>query len=463
MQYQGNTVAQYSPLQKQSYCNAANMQSAPQLQCASALAGQAGLAALNTGYTYNPYTAQQVTGAQATAAQLGPAPTDTAAQFKGPGSISYCKVNGPGLSQYQMNGPQQVSTNTFNACAAKQYMNAYTCAALQPQLALMRQQQGMQQAQNQAAATNMGAFGGARCAVLTGAQNQANQLAQQNLVGNAYNQAYKCAQQMFTTCQARNLQAQQANQQAGLTTGTQNLQAMLATQGLCANLNQQAKLANQQAGLTAGQFNATMCYNTALQNAQFAQQSGLANQALQGQYGLQQGQFCQQTNLANQASTNQAALANQAAAQAAANLNAQQSQFGANLGLQGLQTANASASNLANIGNTQYTQNMGITNLQNQYGAQQQAQCQALLNAKYQCFMNAQNYEGNQLAAESALLRGLPMSNTSNTTYAPAPSTLSQLTGAALAASAANKIAKGGAIKSKKGGLKCLALAKIGV
>jgi hypothetical protein len=54
MQYQGERVAQFSPLQNQSYQNAALMQSQPQLQDATALAGQAGLGALNTQYTFNP-------------------------------------------------------------------------------------------------------------------------------------------------------------------------------------------------------------------------------------------------------------------------------------------------------------------------------------------------------------------------------------------------------------------------
>lgn len=54
MQYQGERVAQFSPLQQQSYENAALMQSQPQLQDATALAGQAGLGALNTQYTFKP-------------------------------------------------------------------------------------------------------------------------------------------------------------------------------------------------------------------------------------------------------------------------------------------------------------------------------------------------------------------------------------------------------------------------
>jgi hypothetical protein len=62
MQYLGDRVAQFTPLQQQSYENAALMQTAPQLGDATAMAGMAGLGALNTQYTFNPYQAQQFTG-----------------------------------------------------------------------------------------------------------------------------------------------------------------------------------------------------------------------------------------------------------------------------------------------------------------------------------------------------------------------------------------------------------------
>ena len=431
MQYTGNTVAQFSPLQKQAINNAQGMQTAPQLQCASAMAGTAGLAALNAGYTYNPYTSQQINAptaqaASMNAAHLGTAPTDTAASFSGPSNIS----------------ANTVSTGNFlgqnTACS---YMNPYLQASLNPQLQQMRQAQQIQHQQNQASATGMGAFGGSRCAVLQGAQNQADQLSQQNLIGNAYNQAYKCAQQMFTTCQARALQAQQSNQSANL---------------------------------TAGQANQQMGYNTALQNAQLAQQSGLANQAMQGQYGLAQAGYCQAANQYNAGLSQQTALANQQASltaqqsnqnanQAAANLNAQQGQFGANLGLQGLSQANAAAQNLANIGNTQYNQNMGINNQLTSLGGMQQQQCQNMLNAKVQCAVNAQNYQGNQINFMSNILRGLPMSNTTSNLYAAPPSVLSQVAGAGIVGKAITS-KKGGVIReNKRGGLKCLALAKMGV
>ena len=54
MQYMGDRVAQFTPLQQQSYENAALMQTAPQLGDATAMAGMAGLGALNTQYTFRP-------------------------------------------------------------------------------------------------------------------------------------------------------------------------------------------------------------------------------------------------------------------------------------------------------------------------------------------------------------------------------------------------------------------------
>jgi xanthine/uracil permease len=55
-------------------------------------------------------------------------------------------------------------------------------------------------------------------------------------------------------------------------------------------------------------------------------------------------------------------------------LNAQQQQFGAGLGLQGMQTALSGSKALADIGQTQYGQNMGLLSMQNQFGGQQQQQ-----------------------------------------------------------------------------------------
>ena len=62
MQYMRDRQAQFTPLQQQSFENAGLMQTAPQLGDATAMAGLAGLGALNTQYTFNPYKPQMATG-----------------------------------------------------------------------------------------------------------------------------------------------------------------------------------------------------------------------------------------------------------------------------------------------------------------------------------------------------------------------------------------------------------------
>jgi hypothetical protein len=197
MQYMGERVAQFNPLQQQSYQNAALMQTAPQLGDATALTGMAGLGALNTQYTFRPAN--------------------------------------------------------FNAETAQSMMNPYMQNVVERQQADAQRQADIARQTQGAQAARSGAFGGSGDYLMRG----------------------------------------QAN----------------------------ANLARQKGDIQAQGLN--NAYNQAMQ----------------------------QYNTQNQ-------------------LNAQQQQFGAGLGLQGLQTANQSAQNLANIGNTQYQQNMGINQMQNQLGGQ---------------------------------------------------------------------------------------------
>jgi hypothetical protein len=279
-QYQGDRVAQFTPLQQQAYQNAQTMQTAPQLQDASALAGMAGLGALNQQYTFTP--------------------------------------------------------SNFTADTAKSLMNPYTSVmddAARRNAAIAQQQQ-------QAQAAQRGAFGGSG-------------------------------------------------------------DYLMRAQG---NADLQRQLGMNQAN--------------AFQNAQ------------------------QQYNTQNQ-------------------LNAQQQQFGAGLGLQGLQAANQAASNLANIGNTQYQQNMGINQLQNQYGGQQQQQTQNVLNTNYQDFLNYQNYPYKQISFMSDILRGLPMQQSTGNVYQTPPNLLGQVAGAGIAAKGLGLFAEGGAV-NRPAGLAELAIHNMG-
>jgi hypothetical protein len=72
MQYMGERQAQFAPLQQMSYDNAALMQGSPQLQDATAMAGSAGLGALNTGYTYNPFQTKSFTSPEMAESYMSP-------------------------------------------------------------------------------------------------------------------------------------------------------------------------------------------------------------------------------------------------------------------------------------------------------------------------------------------------------------------------------------------------------
>jgi hypothetical protein len=143
-------------------------------------------------------------------------------------------------------------------------------------------------------------------------------------------------------------------------------------------------------------------------------------------------------------------------------LREQSRQYGAGLGLQGLQTALQGASQLGGLGQQQFGQERDILNLQNQFGGQQQAQQQALINAEAQNFAAQQRYPYQQLEFMSNILRGTPMGTVQSMYQAP-PSPVSQLVGAGTALYGASKMASGGAVRGyASGGLMDLALDKIG-
>ena len=161
-QYQPERVAQFSPMQMQSYENAAMMQTAPQMKDATAMAGTAGLGALNTSYTYNPYVNQQFTG-------------DNVQQY---------------MSPYMDN------------VVARQQQDATRQAAIAGQA-------------QQANAARSGAFGGSGDYLMRGqaAGNLARQ--QGDIFAQGQQQAFQNAQQQFNQSQAQNMGAAQLNAQQG--------------------------------------------------------------------------------------------------------------------------------------------------------------------------------------------------------------------------------------------------------
>jgi hypothetical protein len=124
-------------------------------------------------------------------------------------------------------------------------MNPYIQSALDPQIAEARRQSQITQMGNNAQAVKAGAFGGSRGALMNTEtqRNLGTNLA--NITGQGYNTAYNNAQGQFNTENNMGLQAQNQNNQFGLS-------AIAAQAGLGGT-----QRANEQEGITAllNQFN----------------------------------------------------------------------------------------------------------------------------------------------------------------------------------------------------------------
>jgi len=220
MQYQGERTAQFSPLQQMSYDNAALMQGSPQLKDATALAGMAGLGALNTSFTYNPLNPQS--------------------------------FNAPGVAGV-----------AGGKSTAEQYMSPYMSNVVERQQAdAARQALIAQQAQG-AQAARSGAFGGSGDYLMRGQAR--NNLARQqgDIFAQGQQAAYQQGMGQFNAEQAARQNAAQLNAQQG------QFGAGLGLQGLQTALTGANALGN----LGGAQYQQNMGIN-ALQN-----QYGLQQQA----------------------------------------------------------------------------------------------------------------------------------------------------------------------------------------
>lgn len=133
----------------------------------------------------------------------------------------------------------------------------------------------------------------------------------------------------------------------------------------------------------------------------------------------------------------------------------QAQQFGADLGLRGAATGLQAAQQLGQLGQTQFGQQKDILQGQLSAGAQQQGLEQQRLSQAYQDFQNQRQYPYQQLAFMSDMLRGLPLSQQTQTMYQAPPSQMSQLAGLGMGAYGLSRMF------AKDGGLMGLALNKM--
>ena len=207
----------------------------------------------------NPYSAYGLNGAgQSTAAQqaaessvAGFTPLQQQA-FQGAsnlnlpnqlGAATGAALQGTGQA---LNAGQNLAQQSTNPYAVGAYMNPYIQNALAPSQQLLNQQYGIQGAQEQSAATQRGAFGGSRNALQQGLNEQNRMLAQNQLVGNAYSQAFGNAQNQMNQVANLGLQGSQAGIQGAGQLGQLGSQQLAAQQGILGLQNQYGTQQQQQ-------------------------------------------------------------------------------------------------------------------------------------------------------------------------------------------------------------------------
>ena len=263
-----NYVAGFSPLQKNAQQSAANMQMPGQFGQGSQLAGMAGMGSMGL-----------------------------AGQANNVGNNYFGMATNPG---------------TVN-----QFMNPYLQNALDPALAEARRQYGITGQQEQGNATQAGAFGGSREALMAAENNRNMNTGMNQMIGQGYNQAYNQAQQNILSGNQLGLQGYQTGLQ-GYGQGIQAANAMgqLGTQQEAAQqgiINTQNTLGGQE------QQNQQNIINQAVQNYANAQQYpmmqlGMMSNMLRGlpMQGMTTQQYQAQPSMTNQLVGLTGALANTA-------------------------------------------------------------------------------------------------------------------------------------------------------
>jgi hypothetical protein len=413
--YQGQRVADFSPMQEQAFGQLENMQLPGQTVDASNQAYNN----YQQGQQYQNYVPQQFQNQY------------SSPQFQGMG-VGSLNVQAPqNLQNFNIQGAQNqwnqgnnVGTGQWtDPNVASSYMSPYIQNALTPALNQMQRQSDIRQRDLGGQAQQAGAFGGYRHGLQQAEEQRNTERAKSDMTAQMMNQGYGQAGQLFGTDSARALQAAQGNQGMGM-------QSILANQ----NAQQQARLANQQ-----GQYGLqALGSGYGMQAQQLNQGANLQAQNL----GMQQNLAGNAQNLANAQNYAQFGMQGQ-------QLGEQSRQFGGNLGLQGLAQQLQASGLLGNLGQMQYGQQLGLNQAQQLAGAQQQNQVQQQLSNQYQDFLDEQNWAYKNIGFMSDII-GRPAQQTSTSMYQAAPSTSQNLMGLGLGAYGLSGMMSGG---KKAGGI----------
>ena len=456
-------VAGFSPLQQQAQFNIANLQVPQQFQQGTGLAQAAGMGALGTtgqaaGYGSAGYmsgmqgqmlgqmaaqrAAQQAAQAQRAAYGYGGTGAGYGSQAAGlaPQAQMYGQTAadiGQMALQAQRTGQdigrtaqdyarlaatagQRYTSEATSPFGVSRFMSPYTSAVTDAQVAAAQRQANIARTQRQSQAARAGAFGGARQAIEQAEADRALATQLDNIRAAGLQQAYDKAVQAQQFGANLGLQGL-GSAQTGLGTALQGGQLGLSGIGQA--------MAGQQAGL-AGLGQAGQLYGLGMQGAGVGL-SGIDRAIASGQLGLQgAGVGLQGTGQGIQGA--QAGLQGVTGQQAGFNL------------------ANQAAGQLGQLGQQQLAAQTGILGLQQQAGAQQQAQQQQIINQAIQNYAQAREAPMQAFNQYNALLRGYALPGTTATQYQAQPTLSNQLVGLGTAGIGAAQLSN--ALGKKKGG-----------
>jgi hypothetical protein len=203
---------------------------------------------------YTPFNANNTTGASGQALEASKSTTagftplqQTAFQgaqnLQTPGQFGQATgmtgMAGMGSLQAGQNF-QNMATNPY---AQQAYMNPYIQNALTPQLEEMQRQYGITGTQEASKATQQGAFGGGREALVQAENNRNKNMAMNQAIGQGYNTAFNNAQQQVNAGVQLGLQGYGQANQAGSNLANIGGQQLQAQQSI---LSSQAQLGGQQ-------------------------------------------------------------------------------------------------------------------------------------------------------------------------------------------------------------------------
>lgn len=416
----------------------------------------------NSGYNTTSYSPTNFTSQKVGASF---APSSFSSSYNGPGDYVERTF---GADQVQAG---KAKTGVFDSAAAQMYMSPYMEAVMDRQKDDALRNFRIGQADRDTQAIRSGAFGGSRAAIQQGMAEEGLSRQIGDIDAQGRQMAFQQAMSQFNADQGRDLQAQGMTLDQSMRAQLANQQANLQAQQLSEQSSQYGfgigetgRMRAAELGLTAQQAaDASRRFGSELDmRGQLANQN--ANLQTQ-QYGEQSRQFGANLTDASQRYAAEMAMREQQAAE-------QASQFGANftdasnrfaasttlqeqqyleaarqqaaqLGLSGAQLAMTGGTGLASLG--AQSQQMAAYDANNlmKVGGMQDALAQQSFDINYQNYLNARDYDRQNLQLYSSILRGVPITASSETSQFTNPNPVSQVAGLGVAAAGAYRLANG--------------------